>query len=60
MVCRQNRPSRQNHADRSGFWRSGVFFAVGSGVVFSAEELTVLQVGLASVGPVDDVVGVAP
>ena len=33
---------------------------VGHGVVFSAQELTVLQAGVASVGPVDDVVCVAP
>ena len=32
---------------------------VGSGVVFSAEELGVVEVGVFSVGPVDDVVGVA-
>jgi hypothetical protein len=39
---------------------SGVSTLVGLGVVFSAEEVGVVEVGVASVGPVDDVVGVAP
>jgi hypothetical protein len=44
----------------SGFWRWGGLGFVGSGVVFSAEQLCVGEVGVASVYPVDDVVCVAP
>jgi hypothetical protein len=40
-------------------WSGGVD-SVGLRVVFSAEELGVVEVGFAAVGPVDDVVGVAP
>ena len=54
-----------------GWWRHVVCFpevvcfsfgvdAMGHGVVSWAQELTVLGVGVASVGPVDDVVCVAP
>ncbi len=43
----------------SGF-RWGSFGVVGCGVVFSAEEGEVGEGGITAVGPVDDVVRVAP
>lgn len=39
---------------------SGLLLFVGCGVVSSAEQLCVVEVGVSSVGPVGDVVGVAP